>query len=142
MEVRALTAAERPKALELALAVFMEFEAPEYSAQGVAAFCRYLESPAAEALLLYGAFLDGGLRGTLAVQGEHISWFFADPAYHRQGLGRVLFRAFLRDTGVRTATVHSSPYAVAVYRRLGFRETGPERTEDGIRYTPMRWDAP
>jgi hypothetical protein len=26
---------------------------------------------------------------------------------------------------------------VPFYRRLGFRETGPERDENGIRYVPM-----
>ena len=34
-------------------------------------------------------------------------------------------------------TVHSSPYAVEVYRRFGFVPLGGEREENGIRYTPM-----
>jgi predicted GNAT family N-acyltransferase len=33
--------------------------------------------------------------------------------------------------------VHSSPWAVPVYGRLGFRPTGPEQEQCGIRYTRM-----
>lgn len=34
-------------------------------------------------------------------------------------------------------TVHAAPYAVEAYKRLGFVATDSERTEDGVRYTPM-----
>ena len=38
-------------------------------------------------------------------------------------------------------TVHSSPYAVEVYRHLGFSHTAEEQlSPDGIRYTPMIWE--
>ena len=34
-------------------------------------------------------------------------------------------------------TVNSSPYAVPIYERLGFRQTKPEQVVDGIRIVPM-----
>lgn len=34
-------------------------------------------------------------------------------------------------------TVHSSPFAVEIYRHLGFVATGEERTVNGLRFTPM-----
>ena len=34
-------------------------------------------------------------------------------------------------------TVHSSPYAVEVYRHLGFVPTDSEQVTHGLRYTPM-----
>ena len=36
-------------------------------------------------------------------------------------------------------TVNSSPYAVPVYRKLGFVETDTEQLADGMRYTPMKF---
>lgn len=35
--------------------------------------------------------------------------------------------------------MHSSPYAVPVYHKLGFVDTGTEQVSDGIRYTPMKY---
>ena len=36
-------------------------------------------------------------------------------------------------------TVNASPYGAAFYRRLGFRDLGPERQQDGIIFTPMEY---
>lgn len=35
--------------------------------------------------------------------------------------------------------MHSSPYAVEVYRHLGFAPTDTEQTVNGLRFTPMRF---
>ncbi len=35
-------------------------------------------------------------------------------------------------------TVNSSPYAVEVYHKLGFKDTAVEQISDGIRFTPMK----
>ena len=60
---------------------------------------------------------------------------------HRQGIGRLLFQAYLAEGGRGRITVHSSPYAVEVYRHLGFSPTAEEQlSPDGIRYTPMVWE--
>lgn len=66
-----------------------------------------------------------------------ISLFFVDPAWHWQGVGKAFFRCFLADSSAEKVTVHSSPYAVEIYRRLGFHPTASEQVADGIRYTPM-----
>lgn len=42
-----------------------------------------------------------------------------------------------KDYDTQTVTVHASPYALPVYRSLGFHETDTEQTDGGIRYTPM-----
>ena len=79
--------------------------------------------------------------GVLAAEGDHIALFFVDPAVHRQGIGRRLFQAYLSAGGWDCVTVHSSPYAVEVYRHLGFSPTAEEQlSPDGIRYTPMIWE--
>ena len=79
--------------------------------------------------------------GVLAAEGSHIALFFVDPAVQRQGIGRQLFLADLGEGGWDRVTVHSSPYAVEVYRHLGFSPTAEEQlSPDGIRYTPMVWE--
>ena len=78
MDIRKLTENEKPAAMELAWRVFLEFEAPEYSPEGVLAFRTYITDPAAvSALVVYGAFDGKVLLGVLAVlqNGTHISLF-------------------------------------------------------------------
>ena len=43
------------------------------------------------------------------------------------------------DYAMPEFTVNSAPYAVDIYRHLGFAETGPEQTINGIRFTPMAY---
>jgi len=39
--------------------------------------------------------------------------------------------------GLDRVTVNSSRFGVPAYERLGFRQTGPERTVNGIVFIPM-----
>ncbi|WP_302269792.1 GNAT family N-acetyltransferase [Alistipes finegoldii] len=96
------------------------------------------------ALMLWGAFRQDTLAGVAAVRNRsHISLLFVDASCHRQGIARALFNAvrdFCRtDPAVSRITVNSSPYAVEIYRRLGFTATDAERVTDGIRFTPMTY---
>ena len=142
MTVRKLGADETGGALSLAIRVFERFEAPDYSAEGTRNFLATLRDPAFRAnILCYGAFEQHALVGMLATrnEGRHISLFFVEEAFQRQGIGKALFMAALADATGDAVTVNSSPFAVEVYRRLGFKATKPEQTTDGIRYTPMRY---
>lgn len=65
--------------------------------------------------------------------------FFVDAAYHRRGIGRRLFAAMRRDYAHQVFTVNSSPYAVEVYRHLGFVPTDDEQSVDGLRFTSMQY---
>ena len=69
---------------------------------------------------------------------QHIGGFFVRADHHRRGIGRALFEAMRQDYPVQVFTVHSSPYAVPVYERLGFVATAAEQVTDGLRYTPMQ----
>lgn len=140
--VRRLAPEEVPAALELCWRVFLEFEAPEYSPEGVAAFRASLDDrERTRQLDFYGAFDAEKLVGVLCMrQPQHIGGFFVDAAYHRRGIGRRLFEAMRQDYETQVFTVNSSPYAVEVYRRLGFAPTDTEQITDGLRYTPMRFE--
>ena len=139
--VRRLTREEIPQALELCWRVFLEFEAPEYPEEGVAAFRASLDDEErTRRLSLYGAFDGDALVGVLCMRApQHIADFFVDAAYHRRGIGRRLFKAMQQDYARQVFTVNSSPYAVEVYRHLGFVPTGEEQTVDGLRFTPMQY---
>lgn len=138
IEVRKLEERELPGAMELVWAVFRRFEAPEYSAQGIETFYAYIQNmEQVKTLVTYGAYRDGELAGVLALRGDHISLFFVREKVQGRGIGKTLFRYAAARAG-RPMTVHSSPYAVDIYRRLGFVPTAEEQVEDGIRYTPMR----
>ncbi len=98
MEVRALTQPKKESAIRLARTVFLEFEAPEYPAEGAQDFFRFIDDPeVVEGLAMYGVYLGGALTGMIATRsgGTHISLFFVDKRYHRMGIGRKLFEAAL-----------------------------------------------
>ena len=128
--------------MDLCRRVFLEFEAPEYPPEGVEAFDTYLADAAqVNSLTAFCAWEGSRPLGVLAAEGSHIALFFVDPAFHRQGIGRRLFQAYMAEGGRGRVTVHSSPYAVEVYRHLGFSPTAEEQlSPDGIRYTPMIWE--
>lgn len=138
--VRRLSQSEIPEALALIWEVFSAFEAPEYPPEGIATFRASLhDQERLRALHFYGAFDQGTLVGVLCMRApQHIGGFFVRADYHRRGIGRALFEVMRQDYPVQVFTVHSSPYAVPVYERLGFVATAAEQVTDGLRYTPMQ----
>jgi GNAT superfamily N-acetyltransferase len=73
---------------------------------------------------------------------NHLALFFVSRSRQRQGVGRELLRRAIdlcsRELpDLDAITVNASPNAVAAYERLGFVADGAERTEHGIRFTPM-----
>lgn len=140
MTIYELKAEELDAALKLVWNVFLQYEAPEYSAEGIEEFRKSISDPKYLAMLrTYGAFDAERLVGVLATRsgGGHIALFFVDGAYQRQGVGRVLFERACEDNPSDTMTVNSSPFAVPVYHRLGFTDTDTEQVTNGLRYTPM-----
>lgn len=130
---------EIPGALDISWQVFSEFEAPEYSPEGVKAFRSFLECEAAiKDLTFYGEFVEEDLAGIIAMRGDsHISMLFVKKQYHRRGIGKALLKHAIENSQADKITVHSSPYALEFYRRLGFVDTDVEQVRDGIRFIPM-----
>lgn len=143
--VRILTRQDIPKALALAWTVFRQYQAPDYSEAGVETFRRSLQDPGYTGqLTLYGAFEDGVLIGMLATRDEgcHITLFFVDGRFQRRGIGRALLAEALAAHPQGPIMVNAAPYAVEIYRRLGFVLADAEQLTDGLRYIPMRHPGP
>ena len=86
--IEKINEANRAEALELVLSVFMQYEAPDYSEQGVQTFTVFIKNrESIDGLEMYGAFRNGELVGVVATRndGNHIALFFVKCQYHRQG---------------------------------------------------------
>ena len=140
MEIRVLTKDEYAVMLELVWRVFNEYEAVDYPESGREAFWQAIHDEAyLDGLKVYGAFDGEVLSGIIAMrnEGAHVALFFVDGEYQRRGIGRRLFARELSESKAERITVHSSLYAEAVYKKLGFAQAGAETEDGGIRYIPM-----
>ncbi len=138
------------EAMGLAWKTFLEFEAGDYSLEGIRSFEDFITDTNLKRMFDAGAYQmitasdNGRMVGMITLRNEmHISLLFVDRDYHRQGIGRALINciaAYVRDEiGKNRLTVNASPYGIPFYHRIGFRDLGPERCQDGILYTPMEY---
>ena len=133
---------------ELALRVFDRFVASQFSAEGRREFRSYADPHLLRLRsrwnhLVFLAVADGEIAGMIEVREDgHVTLFFVEGEFQGEGIGGELLRRILsiskrRNPDLSQATVNSSPNAVAIYERLGFRTAGTERAEDHIRSVPM-----
>lgn len=150
MEIIELQKKDLRNALDLVWSVFLEFEAPDYSTQGIEEFRKFISYYAIieqfdkGELLFWGCKVDDHLAGVIATRGiSHICLLFVKKEYHRRGIARSLFQKVeercKRQNNIGKITVNSSPYAIEVYHRLGFVDTDKEQTVNGILFTPMAY---
>lgn len=147
MTIRKLPSADLAPAMQLVWQVFLEFEAPVYSAEGIQAFHEYIQLPFIQPKLENGEIVIWGayapqLVGIVALRNNnHISLLFVAKEHHRKGIATALLQAVctacLAD-GATSLTVNSSPYAVPFYCATGFIETDTAQVVDGIQFTPMK----
>ena len=141
--IRKLSEDERQAALDLAWVVFSEYESPDYTAEGTEEFRKCLhDEEYLHGLQYYGAFDGEKLIGEIAIRPDrkHICFFFVDGRYHRRGIGTRMFRCLLEDYPDETITLNSSPYGRPFYKAIGFVPTDEEKTVNGIRFTPMKYE--
>ena len=143
VSIRRLSADEIPAALELAWKTFSAYESPDYAPQGTEEFRKCLHDDAyLSGIEYYGAFDRERLVGEIGIRPDrmHICFFFVDGSCHRRGIGSGLFR-YLRQIYPRdTITLNSSPYGLPFYKAIGFVPTEEEKTINGIRFTPMKYE--
>ncbi|MEI5990669.1 GNAT family N-acetyltransferase [Enterococcus crotali] len=141
---------ELKEALALTKDVFQEFEAPDYSNEGIEHFNQFIsfdtinQQIAKHELMIWAYFSDRtNLTGMIALRlPNHLSLLFVDKSFHRQGIARQLLETVITYCQtvhkVTELTVNSSPYAFNAYKHLGFIPTDDQQEIDGIIFTPMK----
>lgn len=151
--IRKINSNEVHEALALALEVFMQFEAPDYAPEGVAAFKRdiienedFIDKCKQGICPIYAAFDDKKIVGIIGMRASrtHINLVFTKKEYHRQGIATALFHYLLEDVlkenpSLKEITLNSSPYGKDFYLHIGFIPLSAEQEIDGIRFTPMKY---
>lgn len=143
MEIKKISGSQISEAVDLIWTTFLQFEAPDYSDKGIESFKNFIENKdIINSLEFWGAYDNNKLNGIIATNEsrKHICCFFVRAECHRQGIGRKLWEHLLNHNQNSIITVNSSPYAVPVYHKLGFKDTNSEQLTDGMRYTPMKFE--
>lgn len=142
MEIRKIKENEMTKALDLIWRTFLEYEAPDYTEEGIKEFKKAIDDKNwISERDFWGAFENEELLGIIATKNyNHIALFFVDGKYHKQGIGRALFDKACELNTAGYYTVNSSPYARSVYEHLGFEYTDSEQCVNGLRFYPMKND--
>jgi len=140
-------------AVELVNSVFNEFVAGDYSQEGQKTFYDYLEHKDEELARdleighkkMWGYYDGNEIVGVISVRDlYHISLLFVSKEFQQRGIATELFNTvveFLKEIQNDSRleiTVNSSPYAVEIYKKLGFNETDTEQESNGIRFMPMK----
>ena len=148
-----ITGDEVESAMNLALEVFMQFEAPDYPPEGVETFKKdlvenpeFLENARQGICPIYGAFDGDKIVALMGMRSSktHIKLVFTKKEYHRRGIARAIFNYLLQDVtqedpSLEALTLNSSPYGLPFYLSVGFVPQGEEQTMNGIRFTPMKY---
>jgi len=151
--IRKISSNEVESAMELALEVFMQFEAPDYHPSGVETFKRdivenadYLEKAKQGICPIYGAFDGEKMIALIGMRRNktHINLVFTKKEYHRKGIATAIFNYLLKDVlsenpNIRELTLNSSPYGLPFYLHIGFIPLSDEQEINGIRFTPMKY---
>lgn len=151
--IRKITSNEVEDAMNLALEVFMQFEAPDYGPRGVYTFKKdivqneeYIKNAKLGKCPIYGAFVDDKIVSIIGMRSNktHINLVFTKKEYHRRGIAKSIFNYLLNDIingnpALEEITLNSSPYGLPFYLALGFIPLSDEQEINGIRFTPMKY---
>lgn len=139
MEIKKIEFENLDKALDLTWKTFLEYEAPDYSQEGIEEFKKSIDDKEwLCAREFYGAYEENVLLGLIATKDKsHIALFFVDGEYHRRGIGRKLFEKVLEENDKDYFTVNSSPYAKEIYEHLGFECVDDIQCINGLKFYPM-----
>ena len=148
---REMNPGEESAVCDLVAQVFKQFVAPDYSRDGVDEFFRFANPDALKKRVqadssVLAAYQAKTLVGVLEfVLPNRIAMLFVNLPH--QGIAKKLVSLAVSKAREKTPAsselvVHSSPYAQAIYQKMGFQKTGDSTTKNGITYTPMALSIP
>jgi N-acetylglutamate synthase-like GNAT family acetyltransferase len=130
---------------ELILKVFDKYVGYGYSLKSQSIFRMYCHPNAMMTRSTEGtsfclvAILEQEIIGIIEVQnGNHIALLFVDDRYHKNGIAKNLVSLSIKRAKVTDIGVNSSPYAVDIYKKMGFEQLDEEQEREGIRSIPMK----
>jgi GNAT superfamily N-acetyltransferase len=137
---------EEDRVFDLVKSGFDEFVLPDLTEEGAKEFFRaaremIYDRPAGHVILV--AQSSGNIVGMIDIRdNSHICLFFVARAYQGKGIGRGLLDQAIalsmeRDPAIATIDVNSSLFAEQAYRHLGFQQSKPAQSANGIRFVPM-----
>ena len=141
--IREIPKEETEEALSLVWRVFQEYEAPGCAEEGIDEFYKAsMRMGICPGFAGMGRLFRKNWPGLLrqGTRGRISHSFLSRDNITDGGLENGCFRLSGRRTVLIKMTVNSSPYAVPIYRRLGFRDTGAEQVVNGLRFTPMVYE--
>ena len=121
MHIQKIEGTQIADAIDLIWTTFLQFEAPDYSEEGIQSFKDFIENKdIISSLEFWGAYDGHVLKGVIAANEnrKHICCFFVKAQYHRQGIGKKLWEYLCKNSHSKTITVNSSPYAVPFYHKF------------------------
>ncbi|WP_250673278.1 GNAT family N-acetyltransferase (plasmid) [Paraclostridium ghonii] len=135
-------------ARELIWNVFLEFEGPDYSEEGINEFKNFIDLNSLVKLIdenklfMWGYFEADKIVGVVAFREPcHVALLFVNKNYHKRGIASKLYQVglnyFIENFQVKKVTVNSSPYAIKAYEKLGFTKTDAIQIVHGIKFLPM-----
>lgn len=147
--IRKIRSEEWDDMIGLVFKTFLQFEAPQFSQEGVQSFMDFISDERLKKLfeigefIVYGAYVDQKMVGTISLRNDcHVSLLFVQAEYQKLGLGRLLIQQaeeyVLNNTNKNCLTVNAAPYATEFYHKLEFKDTDCEKHQDGIIFTPMK----
>lgn len=134
--------------VSLVYRVFDSFLAADFLPEGVSEFKKFAspesirERISAGSLILVAKY-DGELAGIIELRSNyHIALLFTAVQFQRRGIAKRLLDTAIklskvRQPDIKRITVNSSPYAVEIYKRMGFVPITGEQFRYGLKYTPM-----
>lgn len=153
MIIRKIKSDEVEEAMNLALDVFMEFEAPDYGLLGVETFKKdivrnsiFINDVKSGICPIYCAFIDDKMVAIVGLRKNktHINLVFTKKEFQRKGIASKLFSYVINDLknenpSLKEITLNSSPYGLPFYLSFGLIPSGEEQIINGIRFTPMKY---
>jgi GNAT superfamily N-acetyltransferase len=134
---------------DLVWTVFAKYEAPVYPEEGIKTFKTFIAPDNIKNMVcdngfeIYCCFENDKLVGVLAYRDmSHISLLFVHEEYHRRGIAKTLLcnaldELIASDKYITQITVNSSPYALDIYKSMGFIATSEIQQQNGLLFIPM-----
>ena len=139
-----LSTREVEELTNLVIETFNEFVGVDYSEEGKNSFYEFInDGKIFTNMLLAHEFLitakvNQEIVGIITTRERaHISLLFVRKDYQGRGISRDLLESLLDRTEKETLTVNSSPYALEIYKKLGFVIQENLQEKDGIKFIPM-----